>query len=220
MDEQNMKPIIMNVDEVRGVLSGLKTMKRVPIKNQDGIHPRWNTIGWLGWEDGHDYKLRQPYQPGDVLWVRETFARHTKGITYKADSDRRKIEILKGFWEPPLHMPREAARLFLLVKDVRVERVQDISENDAIREGIMHTDFGMNWDMGKMSIDGGKTFHEIEPIHYPGYHSGVVVSPDYCFSTARRAFANLWDARNAKRGYGWDSNPWTWVIEFEECDKH
>ena len=218
-----MKPIIMSTEDVRAVLDGRKTMTRRVIKPRHGgdleVHSDIAGTPRLSERCGDRCRgLIPPYEVGDVLWVRETFARHNKGVAYKADSDQRKIKILKGFWEPPLHMPREDARLFLRVTDVRVERVQGITERDAIREGIIYTDFGMNEDMGKLSVDGGETFHELKPRHYPGYHAGEATNPSQCVYTARSAFDGKWDARNAKREYGWDSNPWVWVIEFEKCD--
>ena len=217
-----MKPIIFSTENVKALLDGRKTMARLPIKHQPDKSAQFKQIscGWACFEiDIGMWNIMLPHQPGDVLWVRETFARHNKGVAYKADSDQRKIKILKGFWEPPLHMPREDARLFLRVTDVRVERVQDISEEDAIREGIMYTDFGMNEDMGKLSVDGGETFHELKPRHYPGYHAGGATNPSQCVYTARSAFAGEWDDRNAKRGYGWDTNPFCWVIEFKRIEK-
>lgn len=105
---------------------------------------------------------------------------------YKADLSERALCYLqekKEKWRPSIHMPREAARLFLRAKDVRVERLQDITEADVAREGI------------KAEFD-GKTFKS----------DGFM-------------FASLWDSLNAKRGYGWDTDPWIWVYEFERCEK-
>jgi hypothetical protein len=90
-------------------------------------------------------------------------------------------------------MPREAARLFLEVKDVRVERLQDITNSDALAEG-MSSWLGNSFDMNihaEFDIQKGKN--------------------------AIAIFSHLWDTLNAKRGYGWHSNPWVWVIEFERA---
>ena len=209
-----MKAIIMSTEDARAVLDGRKTMKRLVIKfpgdylvhrydgpEDNGMHLfAWGHVmptlhvqvmgvkqtGGVTFCDGY-YEVKAPCQPGDVLWVRETFARHNKGIAYKADSDQRKIKILKGFWEPPLRMPREAARLFLRVTDVRVERVQDITVDDAGREGF-------------------EGFHHKNPM--------LGNLPEIVWN-----FKNEWDSRNAKRGYGWDTNPFCWVIEFECVEK-
>ena len=192
--KEQMKPIIMSTEDVRALLDGRKTMFRLVAKELDGVdilncrHVDGDIQEPKGYPIGHvSLTERCKFKPGDVLWVRETFARHNKGIAYKADSDQRKIKILKGFWEPPLRMPREAARLFLRVTDVRVERVQDITVDDAGREGF-------------------EGFHHKNPM--------LGNLPEIVWN-----FKNEWDARNAKRGYGWDSNPYTWVIEFERAEK-
>ena len=86
-------------------------------------------------------------------------------------------------------MPREAARLFLRVTDVRVERLQDISTSDCEEEGLISDIDRFNGQM--------------EP-----HHDWIVGE-----------FENLWNSINAKRGYGWDTSPWVWVISFERCEK-
>ena len=88
-------------------------------------------------------------------------------------------------------MPRDVARIFLRVTDVRVERIQDISEADCIAEGIKEEDAYYN-----------KMFRNTDSSEF-----------------ARAMYAKLWDSLNAKRGYGWDMNPWVWVYTFERCEK-
>ena len=140
-------------------------------------------------DDGEYGCKAPPYKPGDVLWVRETWAEistqnfrqggYDQFILYRADKYK---EIPSDItWRLSIHMPREAARLFLRVKDVRVERVQDISPEDCESEG----------------------YFEAEPVE----------------PRPRSWFSAVWDARNAKRGYGWDTNPFCWVIEFERIEK-
>jgi hypothetical protein len=91
-------------------------------------------------------------------------------------------------------MPREAARLFLKVKTVRVERLHDITENDARNEGVKDP------------------YDYQEPSYYNQPHvRGMEIN--------KSAFAGLWDSLNAKRGYGWESNPWVWVYEFERVSE-
>lgn len=115
---------------------------------------------------------------GDTIWVRERFRPYTCGydskikvpIEYKADKFSTQSDIK---WKPLIHMPRWAARIFLEITSLRVERVQEISENDAEAEGVN------------------------------------------CDRTYLEDFENLWDSINAKRGYGWDKNPWVWVVEFK-----
>ncbi len=101
-------------------------------------------------------------------------------------------------WNPSIFMPKEAARIFLKVTNVRVERLQDISENDAIDEGI---DF-FNHGYGGSPVG----------IWYRNYKYGTNnCSPKYSFQT-------LWDSINAKK-HPWESNPWVWVYEFERIEK-
>ena len=214
-----MKPIIFGTDSVQAILDGRKTMTRRVIKPQP-TNPRWNNIGWSGWDDGHGYKMRQPYQPGDILWVRETWQRNNLWyadndydgymcVVYKADEHSENIFLphddferhwnnMSGSepdWHPSIYMPREAARLFLRVTDVRVERLQDISEADAVREGCRMPRLG-------------------EHVH-EGMDLRMIV-------TAQDAFTVLWDRINGKRdggAYAWDKNPWVWVLSFERIEK-
>ena len=203
-----MKPIIMSTEDVRGIMDGRKTMARIPIKPQpeftqvhvwdgnllyDGgnrtwcwkqhVSPDcWNEIDWL--------EQFAPYKPGDALWVRETWKvdasdNYNDSYAYKSDGGIEKYPNNMLLWRSPVTMPREAARLFLRVKDVRVERVQDIPEKDAEAEGF-------RTECGPLSS---------------------------CPTCNVSEFRNAWDVRNAKRGYGWDTNPFCWVIEFERVEK-
>jgi hypothetical protein len=97
-------------------------------------------------------------------------------------------------------MPREAARIFLRVTDVRVERVQDISEEDAKAEGIV------------------SYWAEPHRDDAPFIGAAKELGADLCL-TRREAFQQLWNHINAKRGYGWDTNPWVWVYTFERTEK-
>lgn len=83
-------------------------------------------------------------------------------------------------WKPSIHMPRWASRINLEITDIRVERLQEINEEDAKHEGVKRINAG-----------------------------------DFGMETWSSAFRNLWDSINSKRGYGWDTNPWVWVIEFK-----
>jgi hypothetical protein len=130
------RPILFSGEMVRAILDGRKTQTRRVIKPQpDARGPRWCNQ----WEDWHGTKMRQPPEPGDQLWVRE---KHnidkdedgSDSVLYWADFE--KPEVLPMKWRPSIHMPRWASRINLLVKDVRVERVQDIKLNDIEAEGI------------------------------------------------------------------------------------
>jgi len=206
-----MKPIIFSTPMVQAILDGRKTQTRrvikpQPVKDDTFEGPYWyeptvvNKDGELGpgksvfgisSTDG-EWGIKSPYQPGDILWVRETWATVSSGIIeYKAtyrDPYTGSTEIdhigKKITWRPSIHMPREAARIFLRVTNVKAERLQDITDEDAIAEG-----------MSQILVD------------------GVV------FISAQGDFHVFWDALNIKRGYGWDTNPWVWVIEFERITK-
>ena len=125
-------------------------------------------------------------------------------------------------WHPSIHMPKEAARIFLRVVRVRPERLQDITEDGEKAEGMVYTDFGTYKLKWKASIDGGKTFHPAKEALYFGWHSGTVKRPEDCFPTPRGAFAHLWDSTVKKSDltrFGWAANPWVWNIEFERIGR-
>ncbi len=106
-------------------------------------------------------------------------------------------------WRPPRFMPREVARIFLRVTNVRVERLCDITDADAIREGVLY------WDDVGCCCSNRK---------YRDYSTGEFS----IYEDARRSFATLWDSINAKRGGGlfdWIANPWVWVINFDQITK-
>lgn len=163
------------------------------------------------WEDVHsmDYRVRCPYgKPGDRLWVRETWRvdgldrrgalMHGKdvcmesGASFYADCECDSA-LADGPWIPSIHMPRWASRITLEIVNVRIERLQDISEEDAIAEGIRPvrvglTDRAFEWD-------------SFSDATY----------------TANEAYAALWESINGPGS--WDANPWVWVVEFRRVDK-
>jgi hypothetical protein len=198
-----MKPIIFSTPMVQAILEGRKTMTRrvitpQPCKEVKRFERFIETVD-CGFEArfGNDTSVavcdRKPkYKPGDILWVRETWAQtwtpdsDDLGFVYKADgkpewfpywgnANQCKDEV----WIPSIFMPRKAARIFLRVTNIRVERLQDITAHDAIREG-------MESEIPFYTVD---------------------------------EFKELWNNLNAKRGYSWESNPWVWVIEFERINK-
>lgn len=200
----NYKPILFNTDMVRAILAGQKTQTRRLMKPQP-TKPRWNNIGWLGWDDGHGRRMKSPCEAGDVLWVRETWSITDKcglypnwpsnGIHYMYKADDPDCSAAKeARWYPSIHMPKEAARIFLLVKRVWVECLREISVENCAAEGI--------WDDYKASSE---KYHEnLKKAAYP------------------KVFSELWDSTIKKDDlpeYGWDANPWVWVIEFERCEK-
>lgn len=200
----NCKPILFNTDMVRAILAGQKTQTRRLMKPQP-TNPRWNNIGWLGWDDGHGRRMKSPCEAGDVLWVRETWSITDKcglypnwpsnGIHYMYKADDPDCSAAKeARWYPSIHMPKEAARIFLLVKRVWVECLREISVENCAAEGIC--------DDYKASSE---KYHEnLKKAAYP------------------KVFSELWDSTIKKDDlpkYGWNANPWVWAIQFERCEK-
>jgi len=203
---------------VQAILDGRKTQTRRVIKLPKGatdlyvawgVFPCYPSKSKIMPEKISDEPLKEPYKPGDVLYVKEAWATHkdfadvfeellTNGYYYKVDAmDMDWVddcEIVR--WRSPIFMPKEAARIFLRVTNVRIERLQDISEDDARAEGM-------------------------ESEEYLEYYEWAVsvAPPGSILPTIQSAFAGLWDKLNARRGYGWDTNPWVWVIEFERISK-
>lgn len=183
-----------------------------------------------------DFSVRLPYSRGDRLWVRETFGYGCRpcpfegfrdGVEYRADEaycddieplplyspqtpdDFCYGDVNSNGWKPSIYMPRWASRITLVVKSVKVERVQDISEVDAIAEGIDWP--GNNVECcGSPRVDCDFTPHG-EPINPREECCGCPIPT----ITPIQAYERLWDFLNAKRGYGWEVNPWVSVTEFE-----
>lgn len=156
-----MKPILFNTEMVRAILDGRKTVTRRALKPQP---PATSIVykadrkyfAWKYWADAPDgHIINPPYQPGDILWVRETWnGDWCDHYIYKADGGS---AVSAGYasepkWRPSIHMPRDAARIFLRVKEVRVERLQKIMDdppgpnNQIVREGCLYgCDFIAAW---------------------------------------------------------------------------
>ncbi|OWQ36532.1 hypothetical protein [Pseudomonas sp. DrBHI1] len=231
MSQAKERPILFNGPMVRAILEGRKTVTRRAVKEwqqprlqDDGSwfataqrHPRWG-FGVSGIDASTCAQELSdtgccPYgRPGERLWVRETFADIGCRLTYRADLDDGAHCAVKR-WTPSLHMRRIDSRILLEITAVRVERLQDLSDDQAKAEGMVYTDFGMQERPGKVSLDGGKTFHPMKPRQAPGWHAGDATHPDQCLDRARWAFANLWEKINGQ--YSWDANPWVWVVEFK-----
>jgi hypothetical protein len=138
------------------------------------------------------------FMAGDILWVRETWLMADDGFHYKADATPESEELRKNYgykWRPSIFMPREASRITLEVKDVRVERVQDITKEDATAEGS----FLNRCDC--LPVKSDKT-----PLEILFWQTRCHIHGD--------EFSKLWDTFNAKRGYSWESNPYVFVYEF------
>ncbi|MDR2820921.1 MAG: hypothetical protein LBB60_10400 [Desulfovibrio sp.] len=206
--ELRQRPIIFSGPMVRATLEGCKTQTRLVIKPQ----PQGETVAWgcgtaskgFGFRFGESQKrINCPYgEPGDRLWVKEAWAyledeyewsvstsypARKGGLWYKADN-----VVAEAPYRSSIHMPRWASRITLEITGIRVERLQKISEEDALAEGVCETEFydrAEHFSLGGSKLQGG--------------------------SVERCAFIGLWDSINGKRpGCSWDDNPWVFSISF------
>lgn len=228
-----MKPILFNTEMVRAILDGRKSCTRrvikfpvnrytnnVPLADKVVVQElRCDKVNFLE-EPFFSYGMNLPYQPGDILYVRETwqylyeldgneqviedtgkyYYAATDTIPFNTYVDENGVRHDHAPWRPSIHMPKEAARIWLKVTDVRVERLQDITPKDAENEGV------------------GNLFYE--DIGYSEKNYGTEVDPEY--GIAKEQFSWLWDSTIKKSDldrYGWEANPWVWIIKFERCDK-
>jgi len=184
-------PILFSTPMVQAILAGNKTQTRRIIRPQPDDSGLWNgTVDETG--ESKEFKCRFG-KIGTILWVRETWNYDPhKNVTYiyKAQGENQSEK-----WKPSIFMPKEACRIRLEITDIRVERLQNISEEDAMAEGVGYG-FQMN-------------------AEYPDYEhikNGICILTQ---DTAEMSFASLWDSINFKRA-SWKSNPWVWKIEFKK----
>lgn len=161
--KQREKAVIFNAEQVRAVLDGRKTRFSVPVKGEVNEAPsEWAFVRYPNQaangirvfdgalfekpSNGDDMTIKPPYQPGDLLYVRETWhdeslPSEVQWFVYKADNPDWVMP--SGMhWKSPAIMPKEAARIWLGVEEVRVQRLMDISEGDAKAEGFeMYTKY-------------------------------------------------------------------------------
>lgn len=219
------RPILFSGPMVRAILDGRKTQTRRIVKPQpdenglsfmpnapldwrDDVHGEWHP--WKGeTPNGDSWRGRVQCWPEDRLWVRESFMRvgwdavqSTMDVRYRADDERRTIAVPRSVdlvaqmkWKPSIHMPRWASRITLEVTGVRVERLQDISEEDAIAEGVEC------WE--ERGYDDAQDF-------YRNYHTGGDLF------TAKASYRTLWESINGPGS--WERNDWVWVIEFKRIE--
>lgn len=221
------RPIIFNTEMVQAILDGRKTQTRRPMNPQPEPDNETSKGGYwfpchafqsmVHVEDLQDPLWRgmasdacQICSVGDQLWVRETWRKFNSSdecgcsespcscpsngtVLFKASHDDGESK-----WKPSIHMPRSAARIILEVTDIRVERVKDIKEQDAITEGMKFTNYGLN-----------KFGNQL-----PGWLWRNSKKHEECLSSAKWAFLNLWESIYGEQSIE-QSNPWVWVIEFK-----
>lgn len=206
-----MKPILFNTEMVRAILEGRKTVTRRVVKPEqntslkvkdEGIAEFLNNVRFKNGmtpEEMLEAYYTAPYKVNDVLYVRETWREiirpvgTPKEFDYKADRDTRALGLFK--WKPSIHMPKEAARIFLRVTAVRVEQLHDITNEQILAEGI-----------DKKQIENSLS-QMPEPVDE--------------WERACYAFewANLWDSTVKDKNHSWGGNPFVWVIEFEDISE-
>lgn len=226
-----MKPILFNTENVRAILEGRKTVTRRVVRFKEGQNPSWTGYipdGAVLYGSNNIPAAKAPYHPGDILWVRETWQavyetewsnaepykgqnilelipnfdsiqKVEAGLSQECSSmamrPRMKYFVFKAsdieyadnenglVWRPSIHMPREAARIFLMVNSLRVERLRDMTLGDVIMEGIKEADeYEKTWDRWHQTWNS-----TIKPEDLPSF--------------------------------GWEANPWVWVIGFERISR-
>lgn len=193
------KPILFSTPMVQAIMNDGKAQTRRIVKPQPIYHPEWGTTGYeykkmIFTASGFMEKMieRSPYQVGNKLWVRETWAdiglNGMNVIVYKADINNK----AEWKWKPSIFMPKKYCRLWLEITNVRAEKLQDIEYDDIVDEGI-------------------DQFWEQDENEYGGcWHIGKIYT-----DSISEAWQLLWDSINAKRGYGWDTNPWVRAVSFK-----
>ncbi|HKM07716.1 MAG TPA: hypothetical protein VJ869_12100 [Sphaerochaeta sp.] len=207
-----MKGIIMGAESVRAILDGRKTRHSFPVKPQPQEHSEveigmWSPTGI----DKHGMAYPKPevwgmsfesfgfghigvcphYKVGEIVYVKETWkvaenvtVNSVAPVLYKAECNSFALANIDN-WKSPLFMPEWASRIHLEITDIKAHRVQDITEEEAMAEGI-------------------------RPMYtiLPGECTGLT-------NDAVDEYADLWDSLNAKRGYPWESNPWVFAYTFK-----
>jgi len=194
------RPIIFSAPMVRALLDGRKTQTRRVLGKTSGRVNIFNAE--IAWADSYvmdpgnaEWRARYtPYAPGDRLYVREAIdkASDRDGVFYRADYEAQHGDATGLGWRPSIHMPRWASRLTLTVTEVRVQRLQDISEADAVAEGIER-------------LKSGRGFYDPTVSH-------AAVRFGEWTSTARQGFCRLWNSLHGPDA--WDANPWVVALTF------
>ena len=187
-----IKPILFNTEMVRAILDGRKTCTRRIIKAEK-VDNVLNSPARKSNPDIPDAQfikclVDMKYEPGDILYVRETWKKAPNGYYYYENWQRDDIaDVAK--WKPSIHMPKEAARIWLRVTDVRVERLQEMTGQDVLKEGL---NSHVHPQASYFDCNQREMFEKL--------WNSTIKKPDL-------------------DRYGWDASPWVWVIEFERCEK-
>lgn len=224
---KKIKPILFSTEMVQAILDGRKTQTRIVINPQpivgDYVYDGYDSESQKHYlekvEKGEFTEKyvsigKSAYQKGDILWVKETLYQNGESnLEYIADREWIDEDIIpkdfnvrvdkNGVYKfckiPSIYMPKFAARIFLEVTDVRAERLQDISEKDAVAEGITEYAYGY-WKNYLTNFAGGRP------------------KTDEDYKDPRLSFQSLWQKINDKK-HPWESNLWVWVYTFKRIEK-
>lgn len=247
LTEVKERPILFSTPMVKAIIENRKRVARrvikpqpVPCNHECYVDADWKNepTKWEAFDDhpdewycsycgnGVDYGgngMKCPYgKPGDVLWVRETWAieKYFNGLTeecfpiYRADYGD---EPVAWNWKPSIHMPRAACRLRLEIVSITVERLQDITEEDAKREGCRPVEYEDYWE-GYFKQDDGSLYHASKGLGSdpppPDMINPTKVSVKSLNKTAKQSFETLWQSINGPDS--WNANPWVWRIFFRK----
>jgi hypothetical protein len=193
-------PILFSTIMVQAIVQGRKTQTRRIMKPQPDFQP-------VGWKSTHSYEREARWKRGDILWVRESWQWWADQNQYKADQDSLG-DIFKCplKFKPSIHMPKSAARIWLEVEDVRVERLRDISAWDAGAEGVNY------WNIDRDAFEGGELVADYENYEWrddPKYEDYNF--PHYANPVA--SFFSLWRKIHGKESF--EANPWVYAISFK-----
>ncbi len=220
-----IKPILFNTQMVQAILDGRKTTTRRIVKGNindldligtgsSRCNDTFDTtlFGKLDkekvWNSDVKERVKAPYMPGDILYVRETWFEgdildsnedivERNIVLYRTD-DLEKHDIEEIKWRPSIHMPKKLARIFLKVTGVTVEKLQDITIDGCLDEGVSKK---IRTQMGYAVEESEESFNLIQ---------------------AKDTFRKIWSSTLKKdqcEKYGWIANPYVWVISFERCEK-
>ncbi|AKN32411.1 hypothetical protein Ccar_16710 [Clostridium carboxidivorans P7] len=201
------KPILFNTQMVKAILEGRKTSTRRIIKNVEGMeYDRKLNNGNVLFKDAHifttKFEIKTPYKVGDILYVRETWANTwtpdgEEGFVYKADGEPAKFpywgnanQCKDEVWIPSIHMPKQAARIFLKVTDIKVKKIRSTTAGECKKEGIK--------------------------IDYP--ITDIYTADEYIEEFKK--LWNITVKKESLDKYGWKADPWVWVVEFKRVFKN
>lgn len=227
------KPILFNTEMVKAILEGRKTQTRRVLDK------RFTIIPFNGNEEGYKFSILDKktnskydtasldffhaygfskYKTGDILWVRETFCYDSDGFpVFKAGFIFSPyFDGLLPKWKPPMHLKKEDARIFLKVTNVRVERLQNISKEDAINEGIKKHLMDMWLHYENLGYGFSDKDYDLQGKSV----NGAICSFRTLWNSTTKFNKGIRKSQNDLNKYSWEDNPYVFVYEFEVIRTH